>query len=47
MEFSSATARHMAQFPQGFPFTGFAQFTAFAMIFATLVFPVPRVPQKR
>ena len=32
---------------QGLPFTGFWQLTDFAKIFATVVFPVPLVPQNR
>ena len=42
-----ATALHMAHSPHGLPSDGFSQFTAFANIFATLVFPVPRVPQNK
>lgn len=46
IEDPSAMERHMAHSPQG-PFSpGFSQFTALAKIFATVVFPVPRVPQK-
>ena len=33
--------------PQGLPLFGCSQFTARAKIFATLVLPVPRVPQNR
>ena len=38
---------HAAHLPQGEPFTGFSQFAAFARIFAQVVLPVPREPQKR
>lgn len=40
-------ALHISHSPQGLPFTGCWQFTAFASIFATVVLPVPRVPQNR
>jgi hypothetical protein len=32
---------------QGFPSTGCSQFTTFAKILATVVFPVPLVPQNK
>jgi len=32
---------------QGFPFSGFKQFTAFARILAQVVLPVPREPVNR
>ena len=41
------TSSHAGHFPQGLPSTGCSQFTAFAKIFATVVFPVPRVPQNK
>ena len=47
MELSESMARQDAQTPQGLPRSGCSQFTARAIIFATLVLPVPLVPQKR
>ena len=43
----SSIAIQEGHFPQGLPPTGEVQFTAFASIFAQVVFPVPREPQKR
>ena len=40
-------ALHMAHSLQGLPFTGCSQLTAFARILATVVLPVPLVPQNR
>ena len=39
--------RQASQQLHGLPFTGDSQFIAFASIFAQVVFPVPREPQKR
>jgi len=39
--------RHVSHSLQGLPSTGCSQLTALAKIFATLVLPVPLVPQKR
>jgi hypothetical protein len=47
MDEPAAIALQEAHSPQGLPSTGCSQFTAFAKIFATVVFPVPRVPQNR
>ena len=43
----AAIERHIAHSPQGLPFPGCSQLTAFAKIFATVVLPVPLVPQNR
>ena len=47
MERPSAIALQVGHSPHGLPSTGCSQLTAFAKIFATVVLPVPRVPQKR
>ena len=47
MEVPAAMDLHMGHSPQGLPSLGDSQFTAFANIFATVVFPVHLVPQKR
>jgi hypothetical protein len=47
MDAPEATARQEAHSPHGLPSDGRSQFTAFANIFATDVFPVPRVPQNK
>ena len=43
----AAIDRHIAHSPHGLPSTGCSQLTAFANIFATVVFPVPLVPQNK
>lgn len=40
-------ALHISHSLQGLPFTGCSQLTAFARILATVVLPVPLVPQKK
>jgi len=40
-------ALHTEHSPQGFPLAGLSQLTAFAKIFAMVVFPVPLVPQNK
>ena len=47
MEPEALMARHTAHSLHGLPSDGCSQFTAFASIFATVVLPVPRVPQNR
>ena len=47
IEVPELIALQLSHTPQGLPFTGCSQFTAFANIFATDVLPVPLVPQKR
>ena len=47
MDVPSAILRQDSHSPQGLPSTGCSQLTALAKIFATVVFPVPRVSGKR
>ena len=46
-ECPACKALHAGHSPHGLPLTGCSQLTALANIFATLVLPVPLVPQKR
>jgi len=46
-EVPAAICLQLGHSPQGLPSTGCSQFTALARIFATVVLPVPRVPQNR
>ena len=47
MEEPSVIALHDGHSPHGLPSTGCSQLTAFANILATVVFPVPLVPQNK
>jgi len=47
MELPELIPLHTSHSLQGLPSTGCSQFTAFAKIFATLVLPVPLVPQNK